>query len=549
MKSRIESLQLASKTVFDVLVIGGGIIGAGVAQRVASAGLSVLLIDKGDFAGGASGATNQWLGAGIGYIQGQKAPLCRQMSAETAYLEKSAPHLIRRINFVVPLPKQRPLLDGAACLKLLMQEAFTWTAGSKHHFRQVGWQATLKAAPALSAEGLQGSLQFEDCLTDDARLVLSIIDSACQQGAVAINYVEAQSFVTKNGVVDKVQCHDRYSSEEFAVHAKMVVNASGASIDAVCRQADAQWQERIEKRRSIQIVVRASSFETNAALCLQDKDDYILVAPWHHALLIGRVSNSKNAIDVNCTIDEEVDSMLQAINCCTNTHRLQRDDVTGILVGIKPLLKHNPTDSKTTSFPACGHTVFDGPLGLINVLGNNLCDFRAAADAVMNRIARQLPSAQTANVAQQQIFGIKNKSEFLMTCAEATALGRKLSLDPATIEHLLANYGENALVILAIVERDSTLAERLLPDYTPIAAEIIFAVQHEMAGCLQDFLLRRTRLGLINRKKTLQAAPRVAEIMQQLLDWDKKRLQAELAALEELLADLVPGNAGYKPVS
>lgn len=537
MKSRIESLQLAQHTVFDVLVIGGGITGAAVANAAQAAGLSTLLIEKGDFACQASGATNQTLTGGRSYIHRFSSARCRQLAEQQNSLEKSAPHLMRNINFVVPLAKRHAFLSFPQQLQLVAQDILTWPPQLKQHFKLLNCRQLLNAAPALSAAFVSGALQFEGCITDDARLVLTTIGAACQQGAVAINYLEARGFTISDGSITAARCHDRYTGSEFAVRAKTIVNASGAAIDDVCRLVDEKWDETVSAHRNRQIVLPASAFETNVALCLPEGENLILVVPWQHALLVGRSIGQSEQSSAGGGDADEIDYLLHVVNQYTQTHQLNRSDTIGRLTGLKPAWKNRRSNADSPP------VVYAGPCGMINVVCHDLSDFMLAANDVLRQVTMHLKETQAKPVSERSVFGFKSKQEFLTVSTEVSTLGRRLSLDPATIDHLLANYGADALVIMAMIERDGSLAERLLPDYTPIGAEIIFSVQHEMAGCLQDFLIRRTRLGIINRKQTLQAAPRVAGIMQQLLDWDKKRLDAELSGLEQALADAVPDSA------
>ncbi|HEY9789803.1 MAG TPA: glycerol-3-phosphate dehydrogenase/oxidase [Candidatus Obscuribacterales bacterium] len=541
MKSRTESLQLAKHRMFDLLVIGGGIAGVGVAQNAARRGLSVMLVEKDDFASGTSSRTTKLIHGGLRYLEQFRLGLTRQLCQERGRLEKLAPHLIKDFSFVLPLSKKHPLFNWKAHLGLAMYDLVALSSNVRHHFQSLNAQGVLQSAPALSSHDLAGGIRFHDCITDDARIVLAVLKSACQYGAVAANYLQAKSFVTQGSQISGVNCRDRYSGEEFIIRCKAVVNATGVWTDEVCRMADPRWSSRIAPSKGIHIIVPASAFETNTALFLPTNDDrYVFVVPWQHALMIGTTDTAYNG-DINNPMPnaDEIDYLLHVVNSYSDTHKLNRSDITGSFAGLRPLVRFDSTAEPTVSGTGTAgmsreHLIFETAGGLINVAGGKLTSYRLMAEEVVHKVVAQVAdvAAKPANTDTLMLGGWKHKQDFLTQSAEITALGRKVGLDPATIDHLVSAYGADAIVIMGLIERDSSLSERVCPDYTPILAEVIFTVQHEMAGCLEDVLFRRMRLGILNQKQTLEAAPKVAKIMQQLLDWDKRRFDVEMSTVE-----------------
>jgi glycerol-3-phosphate dehydrogenase len=285
------------------------------------------------------------------------------------------------------------------------------------------------------------------------------------------------------------------------------------------------------------LLVPASAFETNTALFLPTNDDrYVFVVPWQHALMIGTTDIAYHG-DINNPLPngDEIDYLLSVVNSYSDTHKLNRSDITGSFAGLRPLVRfESDSDANGPSGMSREHLIFETKGGLINVAGGKLTSYRLMADEVVDKVVSKIPdvAAKPSRTDTIMLGGWTDKQHFLTASAEISALGRRLALDPATIDHLLFSYGPDALVVMALIERDAALAERVCPDYTPIMAEVIFNVQHEMAGCLEDVLFRRMRLGIINHRQTLDAVPKVAKMMQQLLDWDKTRYDAEVSAVE-----------------
>ena len=538
MKSRIESLQVARHRLFDLLVIGGGIAGAGVAQNAASRGLSVAIIDKDDFSSGTSSKTTKLIHGGLRYLEQFRFKLTGQLCQERARLEKLAPHMIRDFSFILPLSKKHPLFNWKAHIGLALYDLVALSHQTDHHFNSLSSKAVLDSAPSLSGKDLAGGLRFHDCITDDCRIVLSVIKSACQEGAVAINYLQAKSFVMDGANIEGVLCRDRYTGEELVIRARATVNATGIWTDEICQMGDPEWTKKVTPSKGIHIIVPSSAFETNTALFLPTNDNrYVFVVPWQRALMIGTTDTSYDG-DINNPLPnaDEIDYLLGIVNSYSDSHRLNRSDITGTFAGLRPLVKFGSTgDANDTSSMSRDHLIFESAGGLINVAGGKLTSYRLMAEEVLTEVGHKVPEAgmKPSRTDKLMLGGWTDKQDFLTKSSDISATGRRLQLDPAVIEHLLASYGAEAAEVLSMVEDEPALGERICSDYPPILAEIVFTVQNEMAVCLEDVLFRRMRLGILNQVQTMEAAPKVCRLMQQLLDWDNHRVQAELAAIDE----------------
>jgi glycerol-3-phosphate dehydrogenase len=354
--------------------------------------------------------------------------------------------------------------------------------------------------------------------------------------------MQAKGFVGSGKEMEGVVCRDRYTGEEFTVRAKSVVNATGVWSDEVCTLADPAWTKKIAPSKGIHIIVPASAFESNTALFLPTNDNrYVFVVPWQRALMIGTTDHLYEG-DINNPVPtgDEIDYLLHVVNSYTDTHKLNRSDITGTFAGLRPLVRFSATgEADDTSSMSRDHLIFESALGLINVAGGKLTSYRLMAEEVMEVVYRKLTDVvpRQSRTATMMLGGWTHKNEYLAQVANISSKSRNLGLDPATLEHLIASYGADAELVVNMVEQHHPLAERICPDYPPIMAEVIFTVQYEMALCLEDVFFRRTRLGILNARQTIEAAPKVAHMMKQLLDWDNKRMQAELGALDSLVGE------------
>lgn len=564
MDTRNTSLAQLETTEFDIIVIGGGIAGAGVAQNAASRGLKVALIEREDFAFGTSSRTTKLIHGGLRYLEQFNFALTRQLCQERALLEKLAPHLVRDFSFVMPLPRQSAFFALKATVGMALYDFLALTSATPHHYDRLTPGQVIECAPALYGADISGGLRFHDCITDDARIVLAVIKSACASGAVVANYLEAAAF-EREGAGDKnkiraVICHDRIGGNDLRIRAKCVINATGVWSDQVAKLSEAGWHARIKPSKGIHIIVPPSTFETTTALFLPTGDErYVFVVPWQRSLMIGTTDTPYTGeLERPLPAADEIDYLLQVVNTYTKTHKLNRSDVKATFAGLRPLVAtphaSNGTGPSETHSMSREHMIFETSGGLISVAGGKLTSFRLMAEEVMERAAKRLDhdgiKLGASHTGQMMLGGWRNHHDFLERSTAIAAHARRIGIEPATIDHLLANYGADAQAVVELVGAQPDLAARICPDFPPIMAEVAFGATCEMAVCLEDVLLRRMRLGILNHKQCLEAAPAVATFMQKLLGWDRKRRDLELKTLDghlgqhiEPLAQAVAGGA------
>lgn len=538
---------------FDLVVVGGGIVGAGIAQDAASRGLSVMLVEKTDFASGTSSKTTKLIHGGLRYLEQLHFGLTRELCMERALLEQLAPHLVRDFSFVLPITREQTFFAMKARLGLTLYDALAWTAGHHRGHRHIGHKEVSELAPGLSAQLVKEGLRFHDCITDDSRLVIEVIKSACAQGAIALNYLEAKGFDIESGVARAVQCRDRYSGADVKIRATACVNAAGIWTDNLAKMIDPNWQPRVTPAKGTHIMVPASAFETNTALFLPTPDHrYVFVVPWQRALMIGTTdTNYTGSLDNPLPQREEIDYLLSIVNSYSGSNRLKRSDITAAWSGLRPLVRD--TTKSDTSTISREHLIFEGPGGIIGLIGGKLTNYRLMAAEVLEKVLKKHQAlaarAQPSKTAEIMLGGWEDKQDFLTATSAIAARARKAGIEPATLDHLIASYGKDAQIIVETVERESSLLERIAPDYPQIMAEVPFCVLHELAVSLEDLLFRRLRLGMVHQMQCRAATRKVGVLMQSLLGWDDHRTTLEIAAVERTIDEHLQFNAHQETIS
>lgn len=549
MLTRSHSLLEAQAKTFDLVIIGGGITAAGIAQNAASRGLSVLLLEKGDFASGTSSKTTKLIHGGLRYLSQWQFTLTRTLCEERERMKRLAPHLVRDCSFILPFTRGSFFNNIKVSAGITLYDLLTITAGRTGSHRYLSSKGLLELAPSINGSTVTGGIEFHDAVTDDTRLVLSVLKSACDHGAIAINYVQAIGFELENGKISAVQCHDRLSGKDLRISCKSCVNATGAWSDQVRNLLpDDTHGKLIAPSKGTHIIVPQSAFDTGTALFLPAPDGrFVFVVPWHRAVMIGTTDTFYSGdIDRPLASKDEIDYLLSVVNRYSATNKLNRSDVVGSFAGLRPLVNTGeskfsaqPGKSTQTGSMSRGHLIFESNGKLINACGGKLTSYRLIAEEVVSRVTAAHPSLSCTVSSTDKIMlgGWDSQEQFLMISAAVAARARRLTLDPATIEHLISNYGADADAVLDILEKNPDLGKRICVDFPPILAEVPFCVEKEMAVSLEDILFRRVRLGILNHAQAIAAAPVVARMMQRLLHWDERRMRMELESIETEIPD------------
>ena len=495
---RASALERLAAARFDVLVVGGGITGAGVALDAASRGLRTALVEREDFGSGTSSRSSKLVHGGLRYLSQGDYGLVAQALSERQRLLRNAPHLVRPLPFLVPSYGSRARMRAVGSALWLYDLTGGFRIGRLH--RRLSTEAATAHAPSLRTDGLVGAHLDLDAQADDARLTLTVIRTAgLEHRAVAANHVTVSGVVT-GGV------HIEADGRELEVRATVVVNAAGVWADRLA----VDGVPALRPAKGVHVTLPAELVRTNVALVLAVPSDgrSIFVVPWPGTdrVYVGTTDTDYDGPldDPACTPDD-VAYLLDAVNAGLQT-TLEPGDVVGSWAGLRPLVAGSSQRSADLSRR---HRVTTGPEGVVTVTGGKLTTYRAMAadtvDAVEAALGRSPSPCRTAKLP-------------LRGAAEAAP------------EHLASRYGTEARVLDALVAADPTLAEPLVPTLPYLRAEAIYAARYEMARTLDDVLARRTRSLILARDASRAAAPDVARLLAPELGWTDAEAAAQVDA-------------------
>jgi len=516
------------ETPVDVLIIGGGITGAGIARDAALRGFRTALVDKSDFGAGTSSHSSRLIHGGIRYLEQRAFHLVFEASHERRVLLRIAPHLVRPLAFLFPVYR-------GGRIPAWKLRAGMWLYDLLSVFRNVHWHRWLRAKkvrrvePGLRDRGLVGAALYYDAQTDDARLVIATVRSAIRAGALAANYVETTALLKPDGRVRGALVRDVLTGETASIRANVVVNATGPWSDLV-RQLDdphAAPTLRLTKGAHVTVPRRRLGNEHAVTLLSQIDGRVMFVLPWDELSYIGTTDT-----DANASADElrvtaaDVTYLLRSANAAFPDAHLGSNDVVSAWAGLRPLLREDHANPSQVSRE---HRVLESPHGLISIAGGKLTTYRVMARDVVDRVAARLheldgrPVAPRAPTDRQPLPG--GEAAELEVLVEAA---RARGASEATARHLVAYYGSEAAAVLNLVDRDRPLGEPITRGRPEIWAEVIYAVERELALRVQDVLIRRLHLFYELPDQARSVVPGVAARMKQLLGWDEVKEAEEL---------------------
>ncbi|HEY3542719.1 MAG TPA: glycerol-3-phosphate dehydrogenase/oxidase [Gaiellaceae bacterium] len=518
--ARDAALRALGSADLDVLVIGGGITGAGVALDAATRGLSVALVEREDFASGTSSRSTKLIHGGLRYLEHRDFRLVREALAERhLLLTKLAPHLVHPIPFLLPVrdAAQRAYFGAGVALYDLLSGG---RCGLPRH-RHLGRRAARAAAPALRAEAAAGAIRYFDAQIDDARYALTVLRTAVAHGAVAASRVEVVGFRGAERI-DGVRLRDRLSGDEFDGRARVTVLAAGVWSRELELLAGVREPISIRASKGVHLLVPRERIELHDALILRTERSVLLVVPWNGHWLIGTTDTPAESATARPTATaEDIDYLLRHVNTVLR-RPLGYDDVTGVFAGLRPLV--NGGSAETTSISR-EHVVRRAQPGLVTVAGGKYTTYRVmAADAVDAAAAELGGGIAPSRTAPRPLLGSSGLTDARL------ALGA-LDVTDATRERLLQRYGSLATEVTAaggnvFIEGGSGY----------LSAEAAYAVTHEGALTVEDVLARRTRIALEADDGGVAAAPHVAAILRRELGWSSERESSEVAAYRRWIA-------------
>ncbi len=553
MRSRADALKRLTSERFDVVVIGGGITGAGVALDAATRGYSVALVERADWSSGTSSRSSKMIHGGLRYLQNFDLGLVREALLERQLLVKLAPHLVKPLPFLVPaFEGARPDVRVGVGLNMYdviaherrrsrrrsqreaAEEGGEYWRPDRH--RTIPGQEVVELLPALEPREPTSAYLFYDCQTDDSRLVLTILGEAERFGAVCVNDSPVVELIEEQGKGAGVVCVDQQSGERFAVAADNVVNATGVWADRI-RPDELQQEEDvpvIHPSRGTHVVIDREKLPLNAAAIVPaGQGRTIFALPWLGQSLIGTTDNDyEGRLEHPQPSEQDVAYLLNAVNGFFDVE-LGFGDVAGAYGGVRPLISTgDPKKSVDISRRA---ELYETSSGMITITGGKLTTWRRMAKSVVDRLAerefREAPCRTHEIPLGHEV--------------DPAGLPQIEGVDERSREHLASRYGLFAEQALRICAERPELARPILPGFPDLLVEATVAARHEQARCVADVLLRRTRLGLLAARRLAgdrDALRRVAGAMAPELGWDRRRIKREAEAWVEAAAaeGLVP---------
>jgi glycerol-3-phosphate dehydrogenase len=537
-RTRRESLSRFAKEVFDILIIGGGITGAGLALDAALRGLRVALVEKRDFAAGTSSRSTKLIHGGLRYLEHFDFALVREGLRERAILAQNAPRLAQPFPFVIPI-YENPRRNYDRPLKMRLGLWFYDLLAGQRNFarhRKVNRDEALRLAPQLDCRGLKGAFIYYDGVTNDSRLVVEIIKTARRRGAEIANYTRVAGFIKNgNGKIEGARLRDELSGVEIECRARIVINATGVWMEDTLRldnQAANGLNKRVRPAKGVHLTVPAARLQVDAALLIPSLTShrFYFVVPWEGRVNIGTTDTDYSGDkDHPHAEPEEINEILAAINSYFPDARLEPSDVISSWAGLRPLI----TDPRVTDTTAVSRKdeIIESEDGLISIGGGKLTTYRLMAERGIDLAAKRLSERFniTAGAARSEdtSIGAEMSSGELMITPERLSQTENLPLE--TARHLLRDYGPDCQRLIELTREDEGLRKPLVKELPHILAEVVYAARYEMALTLADVMTRRTRLAILAGTQALNCAAIVAASMALELGWSGEQTDQQIA--------------------
>lgn len=477
-----------------MLVIGGGINGAGIARDLALRGVGVALLEKGDFASGTSSASTKLIHGGLRYLERRDFGLVFESCRERRILQTIAPHLVRPLPFLIPVyredPRPLPLIRAG----LTLYDLLALFRNTGRH-RILSPREALAREPALVAEGLTGAALYWDCRMDDARLCLENVLSAREAGAEVANYVEAVGFLRRGGRLVGVRALDRESGAELEVEAEVIVNASGPWLDRVCA-LDAEAEEKLRPTRGTHILLPRIDRGGEALYLTAGRDDRLFfVIPWGGLSLVGTTDvDDRGDPDSIAPAEEDIAYLLSESARHLRGVTPGRADVVAAFAGLRPLIAAPDPGASRISRE---HRIYESASGLLSVGGGKYTTYRSVAAEVAGRVAERLGRGRGRSLTGRLPLPGGETGDFLpYVRRHGDRLAREYGLEPSLLPTLLGRYGSRTERVLAAGRGDPSLLRPVAPGSTLLGAEVLHAADHEAARTPEDILRRRTPVAL-----------------------------------------------------
>lgn len=538
---RTDQLQQLTTTAFDLIVIGGGITGAGIALDAAARGLKVCLLEKYDFASGTSSRSTKLIHGGLRYLKQLEFGLVRTVGQERAVIFRNAPQLVRPVQMLLPIYKNGSLGKFSTALALRIYDLLAGVLPAER-FRSLSVQQTQKAEPLLNSDGLIGGAMYTEYRTDDARLTMETIKTASTHGALCLNYCRVNKIIYDKNKVSGVSFINLLNNEEHQVFSKQVVSAAGPWVDELRLMEGPISGKRLKLTKGVHLVLASESLPIQQPIYFDVPNDrrMIFAIPRGSAVYIGTTDTAYDgSIDLPQVTATDVSYLLQAINTVFPGINLKASDIQSSWAGIRPLIDEA---GKQPSELSRKDEILISPAGLISIAGGKLTGYRSMAKKVVDIVTRNLKTQDGMNAEKCMTRHLK-LSGWIASDELDNYINRRLGeaaqvgFSLVDIQRLVMTYGRNTEWIIEkafeIYNDFPDVTERLL------YAELSYTVEHEMVVNISDFLIRRTGLLYFNRPYVVENYRRIAGLLAGILDQTPADMQHDMAFFEAALQQAV----------
>ncbi len=532
---RRENVERLGQEEFDLLIVGGGITGVATARDARLRGFHTALVDKGDFGCGTSSRSTRLIHGGIRYLEYGEFKLVFNACSERRLMRKIAPRLVRPLPFLYPIYRgQRPSAFKIRAGMVLYDALSLFRNVQNHRWLQPA--EVQRREPLIAGRGLLSAGRYYDAQVNDARLTLITAKAAHLHGAVMVNYARVIGLMKAGGRVVGVIVRDVLSEREIEVRAKVVVNATGIWTDDILELEGRSPNSMVRPTKGVHLLIpRARLYSQHAVIFSVPRDNrHIFLIPWGNFTLIGTTDTDyQGDFDNPVATSDDIDYLLEAVRHAFPGAQVGADDVVSTFAGLRPLVSAPGNPSALSR----RHVIVESPSGLITVAGGKLTTHRLMAEQATDQIQRKLAedfgvyarsdcrTKQPLSGAQTARIRVKNVPRDATYSGEFPVNGA----DGSVAGHLVDAYGDDATWVLAYVEENPSLGERIVPEAPYLMAEALYAVQHEMALTLCDVLVRRTHVIYETRGGGVESAPDVAALMAPRLGWDEEQVRGQIA--------------------
>ena len=521
----IETMAAPTAGELDVLVVGGGVTGTGIALDAVTRGLSVGLLEQRDLASGTSSRSSKLIHGGLRYLEMYDFTLVREALAERGLLiTRLAPHLVRPVPFLYPLTShlERPYVGAGLALYDSLAAASPYPRGVPVH-RHLTKRKALRIVPDLKPEALTGAVQYWDAQVDDARHTMMVARTAVTHGAHVATRVKVTGFLREGERVTGVTATDLESGTSFEARARVVVNAAGVWTDDIQELVGGRGVMHVQASKGIHLVVPRDRIRSRSGMILRTEKSVLFVIPWGRHWIIGTTDTAWDLDKAHPAASRaDIDYLLEHVNSVLR-EPLRHEDVEGVYAGLRPLLSG---ESEPTSRISREHTVATPVPGLVLIAGGKYTTYRVMAKDAVDAAAHSLGGSVARSITDR--VPLVGAEGYAVRCNQVDTLAHRAGIHPARVEHMLGRYGDLVDELLDLVAADDKLGLPLEGTEDYLRAEVVYAVTHEGARHLDDVLCRRTRISIETFDRGVAAARPAAELMAEPLGWSAEQVEEEV---------------------